>query len=136
MSNSLVTVDGPTLVKYNMAVDLLEVRRHPETYPRIGTTQFPDAVSKMREIVYASFLYRNQDTTPETINFMASALVKEILADTELGLKYLSWVEIGRAIRKAVLGAGSEFYGVSVSTLYKALVDYAKNEGHEISRQL
>ena len=35
--------------------------------------------------------------------------------------------EIRRAVRRAVLE--TEMYGVSVATLYKALVDYARGEG-------
>ena len=134
MNNEVMTM-GPTLVAYQAPADLVEVRMHPEKYQRISDTDFQDAVGKMHSMVYAAFLYRGQDCTENTIKFISSALVKEILADTQFGLKTLSWLEIGMVIRRAVLGAGKELFGVSVASLYSALVDYAKTEGHEASRR-
>ena len=133
MNNELV--QAPTLVQYNPNVDLVEIRRHPELYPRIKTTPDEEAVNKMTTMVYAAFLYRGQDATTTTIRFIANALVAEIKADTKFGLGYLSWEEIGRTIRLAVLGGGKEMYGVSVASLYAALVDYAKTEGHDAERR-
>lgn len=133
MNNELV--QAPTLVQYNPNVDLVEIRRHPELYPRIKTTPDEEAVNKMTTMVYAAFLYRGQDATTTTIRFIANALVAEIKADTKFGLGSLSWEEIGRTIRLAVLGGGKEMYGVSVASLYAALVDYAKTEGHDAERR-
>ena len=133
MSSELV--QAPTLVQYNPNVDLVEIRRHPELYPRIKTTPDEEAVNKMTTMVYAAFLYRGQDATTTTIRFIANALVAEIKADTKFGLGSLSWEEIGRTIRLAVLGGGKEMYGVSVASLYAALVDYAKTEGHDAQRR-
>jgi len=133
MSSELV--QAPTLVQYNPNVDLVEIRRHPELYPRIKTTPDEEAVNKMTTMVYAAFLYRGQDATTTTIRFIANALVAEIKADTKFGLGSLSWEEIGRTIRLAVLGGGKEMYGVSVASLYAALVDYAKTEGHDADRR-
>ena len=133
MSSELV--QAPTLEQYNPNVDLVEIRRHPELYPRIKTTPDEEAVNKMTTMVYAAFLYRGQDATTTTIRFIANALVAEIKADTKFGLGSLSWEEIGRTIRLAVLGGGKEMYGVSVASLYAALVDYAKTEGHDAERR-
>ena len=133
MSSELV--QAPTLVQYNPNVDLVEIRRHPELYPRIKTTPDEEAVNKMTTMVYAAFLYRGQDATTTTIRFIANALVAEIKADTKFGLGSLSWEEIGRTIRLAVLGGGKEMYGISVASLYAALVDYAKTEGHDAQRR-
>ena len=133
MSSELV--QAPTLVQYNPNVDLVEIRRYPELYPRIKTTPDEEAVNKMTTMVYAAFLYRGQDATTTTIRFIANALVAEIKADTKFGLGSLSWEEIGRTIRLAVLGGGKEMYGVSVASLYAALVDYAKTEGHDAQRR-
>ena len=66
--------------------------------------------------------------------FIASALVDEIQADPQFGLRTLSWMEIGMVIRRAVLGGARELYGVSVASLYGALVDYARGEGHEADK--
>ena len=70
-----------------------------------------------------------------TITFTATALVDEIMADNQFGLQTLSWMEIGMVIRRAVLGGAKELYGVSVASLYAALVDYARVEGHEASKR-
>lgn len=134
MSNE-ITSQLPTLVAFNAPADLVEVRRNPEKYPRIGSTPFAEAVKKMSSMVYAAFLYRGQDCTENTINFISAAMVRELQADTHFGLASLSWLEIGMVIRKAVLGGGKELFGVSVASLYSALVDYAKNEGHEAARK-
>lgn len=125
----------PTLAVYNPKVDLVEVRRNPVGFPRISATPRDEAISKMARIVYASFLYRNQATTKEVITFTATALVDEIMADCHFGLQTLSWMEIGMVIRRAVLGGAKELYGVSVASLYSALVEYAKTEGHEASKK-
>lgn len=134
-SKETPVVQAPTLVQYNPKVDLVEIRRHPELYPRIKTTPDEEAVNKMTTMVYAAFLYRGQDATTTTIRFIANALVAEIKADTKFGLGSLSWEEIGRTIRLAVLGGGKEMYGVSVASLYAALVEYAKTEGHDADRR-
>ena len=125
----------PTLVPYTPKVDLVEIRRNPVDFPRINATPRADAVAKMFPIVYAAFLYRGQEASQEILTFISTALVDEIMADTHFGLQTLSWMEIGMVIRKAVLGGSKEMYGVSVATLYAALVDYAKTEGHEASKQ-
>ena len=57
------------------------------------------------------------------------------MVDPHFGLSTLSWMEIGIIIRRAVLGGAKELYGVSVASLYSALVEYAKTEGHEASKK-
>ena len=125
----------PTLAEFSARLDLVAIRRDPVGFPRIKATPRPEAVARMSQIVYAAFLYRNQPTTKEALAFTATALVDEIMADAHFGLQSLSWKEIGMVIRRAVLGGAKELYGVSVSTLYAALVDYAKTEGHEAAKQ-
>lgn len=134
-SKETPVVQAPTLVQYNPKLDLVEIRRHPELYPRIKSTPDDEAVNKMTQMVYAAFLYRGQEATTTTIRFIANALVSEIKADPKYGLGSLSWEEIGRTIRLAVLGGGREMYGVSVASIYAALVEYAKTEGHDAERR-
>ena len=120
------------LAQYN-GVDLVAVRSDAAKYPRISATPFDEAVAKMTSLVHAAALYRGQDLSELTISFIANALVSEILCDTHYRLPALSWVEIGLAIRSAVLEGADKMYGVSVASLYAALVAYAKGEGHEAS---
>ena len=137
MTNNEIAIreDAPTLVAYNPRVDLVSIRKDPVTFPRISATAKEESIARMTKIVYAAFLYRNQPATKQTMAFTAAALVDEILADTHFGLPTLSWAEIGMVIRRAVLGGAAELYGVSVASLYKALIEYAKTEGHEASKQ-
>ena len=135
MNNKLNTIEAANLAIFQPQVPLVEVRRNPEKYRRISADTKEVAIMKMHRIVYAAFLYRGQESTPETMHFIAASLVNEIMADQKYGMQSLSWLEIGMAIRGAVLGEGKELYGVSVASLYAALVEYAKNEGHEASRQ-
>ena len=136
MSNEAIIPQEPaTLAVYNRRVDLVEVRRDAVTFPRIAATPKEQAVKKMVALVYAAFLYRGQEIVPEKVKFIATALVDEIMADPHFGLSSLSWMEIGMVIRRAVLGGAKELYGVSVASLYSALVEYAKTEGHEASKK-
>lgn len=136
MNNEVIIPQEPaTLAVYNRRVDLVEVRRDAVTFPRISATPKEEAVKKMIALVYAAFLYRGQEIVPEKVRFIASALVDEILADPHFGLPTLSWMEIGMVIRRAVLGGAKELYGVSVASLYSAMVEYAKTEGHEASKK-
>lgn len=120
-----------TLAIYNPQVDLVTVRSLPEKFPRIGKTDRAAAVSRLVPIVYGALLYNNQDVTKDRLLFMAEAIYEEIMADNTYGLRFLSWMEIGMVVRRAVIGGAREMYGVSVSTILSALIDYAKTEGHE-----
>lgn len=133
-NNEMTIAQAPSLVAYNPRVDLVEIRRDPVTYPRINATARPDAINRMVRLVFAAFLYRGQEPDPDKVTFIATALVDEIMADPHYGLFTLSWMEIGMVIRRAVLGGARELYGVSVATLYEALVDYAKGEGHDADK--
>ena len=125
----------PTLVAYSPKVDLVQVRLNPGKYPRICSTPHEEAVKRMVPIVYAAFLYRGQEADSNRIRFIAAALVDEIVADPHFGLGNLSWFEIGMVIRRAVLGGSKELYGVCVSSLYTALIDYVKTEGAEADKK-
>lgn len=122
------------LALFNPAVDLVQIRLHPEIFPRVGKTAEDEAIAKMTPLVYGAFLYRGNDANGDTVRFIATALVREIMNDTKYGLKTLSWLEVGMVIRNAVLGGAKELFGVSVATLFSALIDYARNEGHEAAK--
>lgn len=122
-----------TLVDYTRPVDLVAVRQDPVSFPRVSSTPRDKAVQKMTKLVYAAYLYRNQEIVPEMVRFTATALVDEINADTRYGLRSISWAELGMVVRDAVLAR--DLYGISVASLYAALVDYAKTEGHEAARK-
>ena len=111
---------------------LLEIRMDSKTYPRLCRYSKEDADKAMVTIVSKAFLYRGQTADPSVIGFTASALVDELLQEDKYGAKYLSFEEISRIIRKAVLE--SDIF-ISVSSLYKVIIDFCKGEGTRIQQE-
>ncbi len=124
MSNEL-TIPGtqPTL---------LEIRMDSKKYPRLCRYPKEEADRAMVTIVSKAFLYKGQTADPSVIGFTASALVDELLQEDKYGAKYLSIEEISRIIRNAVLE--SDIF-ISVSSLYKVILDFCKGEGTRIQQE-
>jgi hypothetical protein len=67
---------------------------------------------------------------------MSSSLIDILLEDDfNIGTKYISFEEIKRVVKKAVLGQGKEMFGISVSSIFQAIADYCKGEGRMASKQ-
>lgn len=111
---------------------LLEIRMDSKTYPRLCRYSKEEADKAMVTIVSKAFLYRGQTADPSVIGFTASALVDELLQEDKYGAKYLSFEEISRIIRKAVLE--SDIF-ISVSSLYKCILDFCKGDGTRIQQE-
>ena len=111
---------------------LLEIRMDSKKYPRLCRYSKEDADRAMVTIVSKAFLYRGQTADPSVIGFTASALVDELLQEDKYGAKYLSMEEISRIIKKAVLE--SDIF-ISVSSLYKVILDFCKGEGTRIQQE-
>lgn len=109
---------------------LIDIRTDNKRFPRLHTYRREDAISQMNMILMMAFQLRGQQADVQTIMQMSSSLI-EILNDDEYGIgtKFLSFEEIKRVVRKAVLGLSGEMYGLSVSSIFKALADYCKGEG-------
>ena len=108
---------------------LLEMRADATRFPRLKTLPREQAVMGMAKIVSQAFLYRGQAADPTNIQFIASALVQELLEDDKFGSGNLSLAEIQLVVKRAVLG-GSELFGISVASLYKVIIEFVKGEGH------
>ena len=68
------------IVNYNpQGVTLLEMRADSERFPRIKTMPREQAVSGMTRIVSQAFLYRGQAADPANVQFIATALVEELI---------------------------------------------------------
>lgn len=129
MNNELTTTH-PALVNYNPgSASLLEMRADPTRFPRLKSMPREQAVFEMSKIVSQAFLYRGQAADPTNIQFISAALVGELLDDTKFGLNCLSLAEIQVVVKRAVLG-GSDMFGISVASLYKVILEFAKGEGH------
>ena len=109
----------------------VEMRADAVRFPRINTIPRDEAIAQMAEIVRSAMIYRGMKADATDVAVIAVALVDELLADTHLGLRYISFGEIRRAVRTAVLE--TEMYGVNVSSLYRAIVAYARGEGQNAS---
>ena len=137
MANEVTTISNDNaLVDFNpQKATLLQMRADEKRFPRLRSYPNDKAVLEMSKIVLQAFLYRGQQADPNTIQFTASALVAEMMGDRRFGAAALSFAEIQVAIKRAVLGE-SEMFGISVSSLYKAVIDFCKTDGHDNARKV
>ncbi len=120
--------------KKETPITLVDIRRDFYTYPRLEAIAKEEAIAQLQRIIYQAFLYRGQQADPSNIEFIASALHSELMIDdSHLGTRYITMAEIDRVIKRAVLS--TEMYGISVATIYKAIIDYINGEGKEASRK-
>lgn len=140
--NEIVNVGRPhqdvLVVSPGFSTDsLMEIRMDKKKYPRLCQYTREQAVYKMSQIVLTAFQFRGQQADPQNVAFIASNLVDELGADMDnVGTKYITFEEISRAVKKSVLGQGREMFGISFASLYSAIMDYVKGEGHQIEVQI
>lgn len=124
MSNDLMTsMQQPSL---------LDIRMDSKTFPRLLRYNHDDAVRQMSLIVSKAMMYRGQTADSVSIALIASSLVDELLQESRWGAKYLSLEEIDIVVKRAVLEG--DIY-ISVASLYKAIIDYCKGEGHKVQQE-
>lgn len=124
------------IANYNPGrASLLEMRADATRFPRIKTMPREQVVFEMSKIVSQAFLYRGQAADLTNIQFISSALVDELLEDDKYGAGYLSMAEIQVVVKRAVLGE-SEMFGISVTSLYKVIMEFVKGEGHLNQKQI
>lgn len=135
MSNELTTIGGQlTIPAAESQVSLLEIRRSPEKFPRIGSVSREVAVIEMMKIVSQAYLYRGQSADKTNIQFISCSLVDELQGDLDrIGTKFISFAEISRIVKRAVLT--QDMFGISVASLYRVIVDYIKGEGHRLQKE-
>lgn len=134
MDKELTTTANQLAVSDPSKVSLLDMRMDSKRYPRIGAYTREQAVFEMSRIVTQAFLYRGQTADTSNIQFISCSLVDELQADLDrLGMKNISFGEISRVIKRAVLQ--DEMYGISVASLYKVIVEYVKGEGHRLQEE-
>ena len=126
MSNEL-TIPGSS------PATLLEIRMDSKRFPRLSSYSRQDAIAQMAKIVSMAFLYKGQQADPNNISFISSALVDELLQEDTYHPRALSFEEIARVVKKAVLT--EEMYGISVASLYRVILDFCKGEGHRIQAE-
>lgn len=130
MTNNIVTYQPQT------RLDLVEVRLDPVKYPRICRIPQETAVKRTEAIVTQALLYRGMPSETGNVSFIASQLVDLVLRDEYgLGMANITIEEIAYVIRRAALGRGPEMYGINITSLYNAIVDYCENEGHTVQQE-
>lgn len=115
---------------------LVDIRSDNRRFPRLHSYERQEAVRQMNIIILMAFQFRGQQADVPTITQMSNSLI-DILNEDEYGIgtRFLSFEEIKRVVRKAVLGQGKEMYGISVSSLFQALADYCKGEGRMADKE-
>lgn len=111
------------------AADLLVAR---ERSTRLCSMVRNEAIESIRKILYKMTLYRGQAPDAQMLAFTSNALYEELVADKTCGLSFITMPELEHVVKKAVLHR--DIY-LSVATVYAALEEYAKGEGHELERQ-
>ena len=135
MNNEITTTNGQLMTSASNQVSLLEMRMDEKRFPRIGAFPREQAVFEMSKIVSQAFLYRGQAADPKNIQFISCALVDELQSDLDkLGTKHISFAEISRVVKRAVLQ--DDMYGISVASLYKVIIEYIKGEGHRLQQEV
>ena len=135
MNNDMTTTNGQLMTPASNQVSLLEMRMDEKRFPRIGAFPREQAVFEMSKIVSQAFLYRGQAADPKNIQFISCALVDELQSDLDrLGTKHISFGEISRVVKRAVLQ--DDMYGISVSSIYKVIIEYIKGEGHRLQQEV
>lgn len=113
---------------------ILDIRMDSKRFPRLSTYKRDDAIFHMTKIVSQAFLYRGQASDPANVNFIATSLVDELLQEERYGARHLSFEEIARIVKDAVLN-DPDMFGVSVASLYRVILNWCKGEGCRIQQQ-
>lgn len=109
-----------------------QIRADSQTFPRIHTYSLEESIQRMTQIILMAHQFRGQQTDADSIIQMAATLIDLLLEDEYgIGTQYLSFEEIRRVVRRAVLGQGKEIFGITVSSIYQALADYCREEGRK-----
>lgn len=108
----------------------VDIRTDDKTFPRLYKYQREEAINNMNGIIMMAFQYRGQQSDAGSIVQMSVSLLDILLEDEYgIGTRFLTFEEIKRVVRKAVLGQSKEMFGISVSSLFQCLADYCKGEG-------
>ena len=117
------------IVNYNPGqASLLDMREDASRFPRIKTMPIEQVKEGLSRIVSQAFLYRGQAADPTNIQFISSSLAEELLEEKRFGAAYLSLADIQVVVKRAILS--TDMFGISVASLYRVIIDYAKGEGH------
>lgn len=139
MRNEIATGGKPQSneLMVNGASSLVQIRLDAKKYPRIKNMSYGDVIKALAEIVGTAFMYSGRKSDGQDIAFIATSLYQELMTDEqELGMASLTIAEIGRCVKRSVMGQGQEMFGISVASLYKIIAEYCKGEGHLVCKEI
>ena len=135
MNKEMTATNNQLMTPASNQVSLLEMRMDEKRFPRIGAFPREQAVFEMSKIVSQAFLYKGQAADPKNIQFISCAIVDELQSDLDrLGTKHISFAEISRVVKRAVLQ--DDMYGISVASIYRVIIEYIKGEGHRLQQEV
>ena len=123
MDNDLIAVTQSSL---------LEARMDAEKFPRLCRISRDEAVGQLTRIVTNAFLYRGQTADPNNVIFISTSLYDELMQEEKWGARWLTIPEVTHAVKTAIL---NEEVFISVSSLYRIILDYCKGEGNRLQQQ-
>ena len=113
---------------------LIEMRADSKRFPRVGAVPREIAIGNMKKIVYNAYLYRGQTADGTAVDYISSALIDELLSGYDQGTEYISFAEISRLVKRAILR--DEMFGISVASIYKVIIEYINGEGRELTMRV
>jgi len=142
MSKALTTKLPPAVVSLiavpPRTVTFVDIRRDTATYPRIDAVPTEVAVAALTQIIYRAAFNAAPGTFSDTgkdsqLATMAAELYDILLENYDgLGTHLLSFAEIARVLRAA--SVKRDLYGISVRSMYDAILDYCEGEGRKASQ--
>lgn len=119
------------------SVSLVQIRLDQKNYPRIKNMPYQQVIKDLAGVVGTAFMYTGRYANEQDVAFIATNLYQELMSDEQgLGTSNISIAEIGRCIKRSVLGQGKEMFGISVASLYTIIADYCKGEGHIACKEI
>lgn len=128
MNNSPVVMSTPS-----PTATLLEMRMDSKKYPRVGSVPMDIAILEMKKIISQAYMYRGQSADARNIEYTAASLVDELLSGYDAGTKAISFAEISRIVKRAILN--DQMFGISVASIYKVILEYINGEGLKLCRE-
>lgn len=116
------------IVNYNPGqASLLEMRADSRRFPRLKSLSREQAEFGLSKIIAQAYILRGQTSDPTNIQFIASTLYGELMADRTFGAEEISLAEIQAVVKRAILT--TDIF-ISVSSLFKVIMEFVKGEGH------
>lgn len=128
--NNSITIFNPSA-----EVTFREMRSDPVRFPRLGAVPKEEAIYHVSKIVNDAFMYLGRAAEAGNVYYISKHLVEELLADEEnLHTRLVSFAEIAKTIKRKIMT--QEVYALSVSSLYRMVMDYVRTEGSMIQEEL